>query len=192
MKEKKKVGFWKKLKRLVIFVFALMLIYAFMEQKSELQEARDKVSRLSAAQTETTEPKPAPTRAPTTAPTEKETEPEAETKEPETEPPTTKAPETEPPTTVPATTARTGLRPAFKAAMDSYEAFYDEYVEFLKQYKKNPTDLGLLGKYAQMLEKLEDMDKKFEAWKDDDLNDEELKYWLQVQTRIQQKLIDIL
>lgn len=37
-----------------------------------------------------------------------------------------------------------GLRPEFKEAMDSYEAFYDEYCAFMKKYMKNPTDLKLL------------------------------------------------
>lgn len=83
-----------------------------------------------------------------------------------------------------------GIRPEFKEAMDSYEAFYDEYCEFMEKYKENPSDLNLLAEYAEMMEKLEDMNKKFEAWGDDDLSDAELKYYLEVNDRIAQKLID--
>ena len=40
------------------------------------------------------------------------------------------------------------LDPNFKAAMDSYEEFMDEYVAFMKKYKDNPNDLGILTDYA--------------------------------------------
>ena len=84
-----------------------------------------------------------------------------------------------------------GMRPEFKAAMDSYEAFYDEYCDFMSKYNENPTDLELLAKYGVMMAKLVDMDAKFSDWADDDLNDAELKYYLEVTNRIAQKIIDI-
>ncbi|MEY8233618.1 leucine-rich repeat domain-containing protein [Oscillospiraceae bacterium 50-16] len=83
-----------------------------------------------------------------------------------------------------------GIRPEFKEAMDSYEAFYDEYCAFMKQYSANPTDLTLLGKYTDMLSRLADMDEKFEAWESEDLSNEELKYYLEVSNRITAKLLD--
>lgn len=82
------------------------------------------------------------------------------------------------------------IRPEFKEAMDSYEAFYDEYCDFIKKYKANPSDLKLLTKYADMVEQLEDMNEKFEDWEDNDLSDTELKYYLEVNNRISQKMID--
>lgn len=108
----------------------------------------------------------------------------AETEE-ETTAPTTEAP------TEPETTAATGIRKEFKDAMDSYEAFYDEYFAFMEEYKKNPTNLSLLGKYAEMLTKVEDMDKKFKAWETGDLTNEELKYYMDVLNRVQKKMIDL-
>ncbi|NJP41782.1 hypothetical protein HCH52_12115 [Oscillospiraceae bacterium HV4-5-C5C] len=83
------------------------------------------------------------------------------------------------------------IRPDFKAAMDSYEAFYDGYCEFMVKYQDNPSDLALLTEYADMMTQAADMDEKFSAWESDDLNDEELKYYLDVNTRIQKKLIDV-
>lgn len=124
----------------------------------------------------------------------------AETTVPETTPPTqpeatvpaeSSAP-TVPETTAPAEpTAPSGIRPEFKEAMDSYEAFYDEYCDLLAQYTKNPTDLSLLSKYSAMLGKAEEMDKKFEAWDEGEMSNEELKYYLDVNTRIQKKLVDL-
>ena len=84
-----------------------------------------------------------------------------------------------------------GLRPEFKAAMDSYEAFYDEYVDFMQKYAKNPTDLTLLADYADFMSKAADMDKTFDAWESDNLSTEELAYYIEVNARIQQKLLEV-
>lgn len=133
---------------------------------------------------------PAATAPMAEAPTEPETE---ATTEPETVP-ETEAP-TQPETTVPATEADqqpTGIRPEFKEAMDAYEAFYDEYCTFMEDYMKNPTDLSLLGKYAGMLAKVEEMDKKFDAWDESEMSNEELKYYLEVNTRVQKRIIDLI
>lgn len=83
------------------------------------------------------------------------------------------------------------IRSEFKEAMDSYEAFYDEYCDFMKKYSENPTDLSLLAKYAEMAKKLSDMDEKFKAWENEDLNSEELKYYIEVNGRISEKILEI-
>lgn len=84
-----------------------------------------------------------------------------------------------------------GMRPEFKEAMDSYEAFYDEYCDFMKKYKENPTDTSLITEYADMMKTLVDMDEKFKAWESNDLNSEELKYYIDVSSRISKKLLDV-
>lgn len=88
-------------------------------------------------------------------------------------------------------TTSSGIRPEFKEAMDTYEAFYDEYCELMKKYKENPTDLTILTKYLEMMSKIEEVDKAFEAWDSSDMSSEELKYYLDVSARIQKKLIDL-
>ena len=75
--------------------------------------------------------------------------------------------------------------------MDSYEAFYSEYCDLLKEYSENPTDLSLLAKYTGMLVKAEEMDAAFEAWDDEEMNDAEVKYYLDVNNRIMQMLVDV-
>ena len=84
-----------------------------------------------------------------------------------------------------------GMRPEFKEAMDAYEAFYSEYCDFMMEYKKNPTDLTLITKYGELLTKAVEVDEAFAAWDEDDLNNEELKYYLEVNTRVMQKLVDV-
>lgn len=77
-----------------------------------------------------------------------------------------------------------GMRPEFKEAMDSYEAFYDEYCEIIKKYTENPSDIELLAYYTDMLSKTAEMTKKFDAWENSDLNSAELKYYLDVNNRV--------
>ena len=57
-----------------------------------------------------------------------------------------------------------GIRPEVKEFLDSYESFMNEYADFTQKYE----DLG-----------------------DDDLNDEELKYYVDVQSRVTKRLIDV-
>ncbi len=84
-----------------------------------------------------------------------------------------------------------GIRPEFQEAMDTYEAFYDEYCSFMKQYKENPSDLQLLAEYSDILSRAADMNAAFEAWEENELNNEELKYYLEVNNRVMQKLVDV-
>lgn len=81
-----------------------------------------------------------------------------------------------------------GLRSDFKKAMDSYESFMDEYVTFMKKYKANPSDLAVLKEYADYMTKYAEMSSDFEKWNSEDMNDAETAYYLQVQSRVLQKL----
>ena len=87
--------------------------------------------------------------------------------------------------------SNSGLRPEFKEAMDAYEAFYDEYCDFMLEYKENPTDMNLLFKYTEMLTKLTEMDAAFNSWDQAEMTNEELKYYLDVNNRVMQKLLDV-
>ena len=100
---------------------------------------------------------------------------------------TTKAPTT----TTTTKTASGGLDPDFKKAMDSYEKFMDEYVAFMKKYQANPSDLSLLVDYADYMSKYADFVEDFEAWDDEDMNTAEAAYYLEVQTSVNKKLLEI-
>ena len=80
----------------------------------------------------------------------------------------------------------------FKEAMDSYEEFFDEYVAFMKKYKdSNGTDLSLLSDYSNYLTKYTNLMKEFEEWEEKELNVAETTYYIQVQSRITQKLLEV-
>lgn len=84
-----------------------------------------------------------------------------------------------------------GMHLEFKEAMDSYEAFYDEYCELMKQVAEDASNMTVLTKYMEFLSKMEEVDEKFEAWEDGDMNDAEMKYYLEVHNRILQKMMEI-
>lgn len=129
-----------------------------------------------------------------TKPTEtKLADPVQETKSTETKPAEAQSAETQSAGTTSQSNnagSASGIRPDFKAAMDSYEAYLNEYCEFMKEYKQNPSDMALVAKYADMMAKYVDLTAKFEAWESNDLNNEELKYYVEVQGRVAQKLIE--
>lgn len=88
-------------------------------------------------------------------------------------------------------TAADELRPEFKAAMDAYEAFYDEYVDFMVKFKADPTNAALLLEYEDLLIELGKMDASFKEWESNSLNSEEMKYYLDASNRIMKKLVEI-
>ena len=111
---------------------------------------------------------------------------------------TTTAPEKTPqttaqtsPTTKKSADSVDGMRPDFKSAMDSYEAFIDEYVAFMKKYNANPSDLGLIADYAKYMSKYSDMVDKFDEWENEDLNNTELAYYIDVQSRVTKKMLEV-
>ena len=84
-----------------------------------------------------------------------------------------------------------GLRSDFKAAMDSYESTMNEYVEFMKKYKANPSDAELISAYSDYMQKYADTANKFQSWESNNLNNAELSYYLAVQARVTKKLAEV-
>lgn len=101
-------------------------------------------------------------------------------------PETTDAPET----SKPAEADASGLRSDFKEAMDNYESFMNDYVDFMKKYQANPTDLSLITDYATYINKYNELSQSFEKWDSSDMNDAEKAYYLEVQTRVNNKLLE--
>ena len=78
-----------------------------------------------------------------------------------------------------------------KEALDSYETFMDEYVAFMNRFETAEGDelFGLLTDYYAMLLRYEEMGDKLEALEEEDLNQAELAYYLEVTNRVTQKLL---
>lgn len=80
----------------------------------------------------------------------------------------------------------------FKATMDSYEEFFDEYVDFMKKYQENPTDTTLLTESADMLTKEAELMKELESMDQSQMTTAEAAYYLEVTARINKKLASVL
>lgn len=84
-----------------------------------------------------------------------------------------------------------GMRKEFKEAMDAYESFIDEYIVFMEKYKNsNGTDMGILQDYSKYIQKYAEMAASFEKWENENLNTEEVKYYIEVQSRASKKMMD--
>lgn len=85
-----------------------------------------------------------------------------------------------------------GMRPEFITAMDSYETFMTDYVDFMKKFEDNPNDLSILTDYADYMKKYADFVEDFEKWDDDEeMNTAETAYYIDVQARVSKKLLEI-
>ncbi len=131
---------------------------------------------------ETPKPKPMPTPLPATAAPEP------------TEAPTRQTPETPAPMPVPTEApTNTGLvTPEFKAMMDSYEAFFDEYIEFMNKISSGNSTLAMLTEYAQFMERYTEAMDALDAIDETKLTPADDAYYLEVMLRINQKLLGAL
>lgn len=128
---------------------------------------------------------------------EQQAEPEVDDKtEAEAEQEAQPEPEAEPEPTPEAESSavdETSIRPEFKEAMDSYEAFFDEYVEVMKAYQEEPTNTELMMRMSDLMAQEADMLAKFDAWESDEsMSTAETAYYLEVQSRIYAKLAEVM
>lgn len=90
-----------------------------------------------------------------------------------------------------ASSSGTDIDPAFKAAMDAYEAFFDEYVEFMLAFAAAEDPTALLGKGLAFLQQYEEEMTALEELGEGPLTDAEALYYTEVMLRIQQKLLEV-
>lgn len=67
----------------------------------------------------------------------------------------------------------------------------NKYIDFMKKYSESNDAVSMANDYAEYMEKYTKVIKDFDALKDNDLNDTELKYYLEVQNKINTDLISI-
>lgn len=82
------------------------------------------------------------------------------------------------------------VTPEFKETMDAYEAFYDEYIEFMDKYNSGEGDMvGMLNDYTEMLAKLDEWSKKIDAIDETTLTPADSAYFVLVTLRVEKKLL---
>ncbi len=80
------------------------------------------------------------------------------------------------------------IRPEIKEAIDSYEAFIDEYCAFMAKY--DVSDLSMLSQYAKLVASEAEMSRKFDALEENDLTTAEENYYTEVSMRCTQKMLE--
>ena len=80
----------------------------------------------------------------------------------------------------------------FRAWVDSYEEFMDEYVDFMKKYDESDgTDLSWLADYATMMSKYTEYIEKADEIDEDELSADDWAYYMAAYARILKKLSEI-
>lgn len=72
--------------------------------------------------------------------------------------------------------------------MDDYEAFFDDYIAFMKKYRNAGEPLAMLADYFDYMAKYVDMMEALDEIQEDDLSAADWAYCLEVQARITRKL----
>jgi|GEM_PF-2716341 len=81
------------------------------------------------------------------------------------------------------------IRPEFKEAMDSYEAFFAEYAALMQAISDDPGDLTLLARYAAYMNRYTETMEALDSIEEGELTTAELSYYIEVMSRIQQLLL---
>ncbi len=97
------------------------------------------------------------------------------------------------PTPVPTpktTAAPKDVTPEFKETLDSYEAFFDEFIVVLKAMADDSADTTTLFKYAGMMMQYADTLEKLDAIDESKLSPADDAYYVEVMARIELKLLE--
>lgn len=75
--------------------------------------------------------------------------------------------------------------------MDEHEDFFESYCDFMEEYQKDPTNLSLLTKYANIMTEYAEMVESLDNVDTDDLSNAELAYYFEVTARIEKMLLSV-
>lgn len=84
--------------------------------------------------------------------------------------------------------AASSISQELKDFLDSYEAFMDQYCEFMKNY--DSSDLSALTNYLSLMQQYSDFAAKADVWGDRDMTDAETIYYIEVLNRIEVKMLE--
>ena len=82
-----------------------------------------------------------------------------------------------------------GVNADLKEFLDSYEDFMTEYCDFMSTYDDN-NPLAIV-EYGKLVAEYADFVEKCDAYEEEEMSDEDLKYYLEVTNRVNLKLIDL-
>lgn len=83
-----------------------------------------------------------------------------------------------------------GVSPEFKKTMDDYEAFFNEYAEFMKKYANSDDAMSMLNDYLSMLTKYSEAMEGLDSINEQELSTADYAYYTEVMLKIDAKLIE--
>lgn len=81
------------------------------------------------------------------------------------------------------------VTPEFKESMDSYEAFMNEYIEFIQEYQESGYSASMLSDYTSIMAEYAEFALKLSEVKEDELSEADLQYYLEVTSRVEEKAL---
>lgn len=86
-----------------------------------------------------------------------------------------------------------GVRTEFKEVLDSYEAFMDEYCEFMKKYANADSDdvVSMTKDYLRLMDEEVEWIEKIDNMENENMNAAEAEYYTEVTIRVSQKLLNV-
>lgn len=84
-----------------------------------------------------------------------------------------------------------GIRPEFQESMDQYLEFFRKYAEFMKTYSESDDPISMLNEYSEIMSQYTDTMESFDAFEDTEMNDAELKLYLETSAEIQKLLLSV-
>jgi len=83
------------------------------------------------------------------------------------------------------------IRPEFKESMDSYEAFFDEYINFMETFSTSSNSIDMMNEYLNFLDQYTITMEQMDSIDVNNLSSAEYDYYIEVTSRITQKLLQI-
>ena len=83
------------------------------------------------------------------------------------------------------------MTPELKEALDSYEAFIDEYVEFMQTYKDSDDVVSMMSEYSEYMQKYADAMEKIDNMDTENMSPADYSYYIEVTTRAAQKAANV-
>ena len=82
----------------------------------------------------------------------------------------------------------TGVRDEVKKALEEYEAFFDEYIEFMEKYSKSDNSSEMLIEYTEYMTKYTEAMEALDKMEDMEMSPEENALYVETMARINEKL----
>jgi len=90
----------------------------------------------------------------------------------------------------PAEQASNGVSPDVREMLDSYEAFVDEYIEFMQKYKNSDNVTAMMSDYLSYMQRYSDFVAKVNAMDSNSMSSADAAYYIEVTSRVSQKLLN--